>query len=73
MKYVTRDGKEGDRAWMLAVGDSQRGPEDEGIQVRHKENMSLEYSRAKLQEQDYLSPLLGQKLQRPEGALRLWV
>lgn len=48
MKYVTRDGKEGDRAWMLAVGDSERGPEDEGIQVRHKENMSLEYSRAKL-------------------------
>lgn len=53
MKYVTRDGKEGDRAWMLAVGDSERGPEDEGIQVRHKENMSLEYSRAKPQEQDY--------------------
>lgn len=73
MKYVTRDGKEGDRAWMLAVGDSERGPEDEGIQVRHKENMSLEYSRAKLQEQDYLSPPLRQKLQRPEGALRLWV
>lgn len=48
VRDVRRDGKEGDRAWMPAMGDSEHGPENKGIRVKHKANMSLESSRARL-------------------------
>lgn len=40
---------------------SEHVPENEGIQVRHKANMSFESSTARL------SPLLGQKLRDQKG------